>query len=71
MKAIEFQSTTHDGVIDLPEQYRDWNGKQVRVILLDDSPAPGETALLSEDALAEDWNREEEDEAWRHLQSGT
>lgn len=27
-----------------------------------------ETALLSEKALAEDWNREEEDEAWKHLQ---
>lgn len=28
-----------------------------------------ETALLSEGALAEDWDRPEEDEAWRHLQS--
>ena len=29
-----------------------------------------ETALLSEAALAEDWMRPEEDEAWAHLQSG-
>jgi hypothetical protein len=28
----------------------------------------GKTALLSESALAEDWNRKEEDEAWSHLQ---
>jgi hypothetical protein len=28
-----------------------------------------ETALLSELALAEDWNRPEEDEAWSYLQS--
>ena len=28
-----------------------------------------ETALLSEPALAEDWNRPEEDEAWSHLLS--
>ena len=28
----------------------------------------GETALLSEAALAEDWSREEENEAWKHLQ---
>lgn len=28
-----------------------------------------ETALLSEAALAEDWNRPEEDAAWSHLQS--
>jgi hypothetical protein len=27
-----------------------------------------ETALLSEAALAEDWNRPEEDVAWSHLQ---
>ena len=27
-----------------------------------------ETALLSEPALAEDWNRPEEDAAWTHLQ---
>ena len=29
-----------------------------------------ETALLSEPALAEDWNRPEEDAAWSHLQPG-
>lgn len=28
-----------------------------------------ETALLSEPALAEDWNRPEEDAAWSYLQS--
>ena len=27
-----------------------------------------ETALLSEEALAKDWNRPEEDAAWSHLQ---
>jgi hypothetical protein len=27
-----------------------------------------ETALLSEAALSDDWNRPEEDEAWSHLQ---
>ena len=27
-----------------------------------------QTALLSERALAEDWNRPEEDAAWSHLQ---
>ena len=26
-----------------------------------------ETTLLNETALAEDWNRPEEDEAWSHL----
>jgi hypothetical protein len=34
------------------------------------SPEPPSkiTALLSEAALGEDWNRPEEDEAWSHLQ---
>jgi len=27
-----------------------------------------ESALLSEEALAQDWNRPEEDEAWSHIQ---
>jgi len=34
----------------------------------DDTRTASETALLSEEALAEDWNRDEEDEAWKHLQ---
>lgn len=29
-----------------------------------------ETALLSEPALAEDWNRPEEDAAWSYLEQG-
>lgn len=35
-------------------------------------PAEGvtEITLLSEDVLAKDWNRPEEDEAWAHLQPG-
>ena len=40
------------------------------VTILDDTgqdPAL-ETALLSESALAEDWNRPEEDAAWSHFQ---
>lgn len=33
------------------------------------SPPADETALLAEAALAEDWLKPEEDEAWVHLQS--
>lgn len=36
MNAIEFTSQTHDGVIDLPREFADWNGKKVRVILLEE-----------------------------------
>jgi hypothetical protein len=40
------------------------------VTILDETQpiAALETALLSEPALAADWNRPEEDEAWFHLQ---
>lgn len=32
------------------------------------TPVADETALLAENALAEDWLKPEEDEAWAHLQ---
>ena len=35
----------------------------------DDSSHPNVTALLSQTALANDWERPEEDAAWSHLQS--
>ena len=40
-------------------------------MILEEKPteAISESALLSEMALAEDWNRPEEDEAWSYLQS--
>lgn len=44
--------------------------RRALVTVLDEEPAlVSETALLSEQALA-DWNRPEEDAAWSHLQSG-
>ena len=44
-------------------------GLRVLVTILDELPQHvSETALLSEPALAEDWNKPEEDEAWSHLQ---
>ena len=38
------------------------------VTILEEESHPNATALLSEAALAEDWNRPEEDAAWPHLQ---
>ena len=40
------------------------------VTLLEEAPADRDAALLSEAALAADWNRAEEDAAWAHLQPG-
>ncbi len=47
-------------------------GLRVLVTILDELPPHvSETALLSEPALAEDWNKPTEDDAWSHLQQGT
>jgi hypothetical protein len=40
----------------------------VTILAEEPSLARCETALLSEAALAADWNRPEEDVAWSHLQ---
>ena len=44
-------------------------GRRALVIILNEPAIDvAETALLGEQALAEDWSRPEEDEAWLHLQ---
>lgn len=59
------------GKVKLPADIRLPKGRRAIVTVLeenshDDVP---ETELLSEEALAEDWLRPEEDEAWLHLQT--
>lgn len=56
-----------DGTIHLKEAVRLPHPCRAIVTIMDE-PAVAETALLSEPALAEDWNRPEEDAAWSHLQ---
>jgi hypothetical protein len=43
--------------------------RRALVTILEEAPRESvpETVLLSEPALAEDWNRPEEDAAWSHL----
>ncbi|MBM4164917.1 MAG: hypothetical protein FJ222_10850 [Lentisphaerae bacterium] len=38
------------------------------IVTIFDAPDVSETALLSQEALAHDWERPEEDVAWAHLQ---
>ncbi len=57
-----------NGVVRLLEPVPVGSPKRALVTILDEAPAANETALLSERALAEDWNRPEEDAAWAHLQ---
>ena len=57
------------GNVRLLQPVRLPSARRAIVTILEDHLGVGaaETALLSEAALAEDWNRPEEDEAWSHL----
>ncbi len=59
-----------NGRVQLLEDERLPEARRALVTILEEEPATevSETALLSEQSLAEDWNRPEEDEAWSHLQ---
>jgi hypothetical protein len=58
------------GNVKLLEPVQLSSKRRALVTILEDSSMvlANETALLSEPALAEDWNRPEEDAAWSHLQ---
>jgi hypothetical protein len=57
------------GAVRLLEPIRlDRSHRALVTILVDEPSNVHETAFLSEAALAEDWNRPEEDVAWAHLQ---
>ena len=57
------------GNVRLLERVRPEGARRALVTILDESPnESSESALLSEPALAQDWHRPEEDEAWSHLQ---
>jgi hypothetical protein len=58
-----------DGKLRILEPVKLPKSRQVIITILDDEPADELThlALLSEPALARDWERPEEYEAWSHL----
>lgn len=56
-----------NGNVKLLGQFSHLSKRRALVTILDDGEDLSETALLSEPALAEDWNRPEEDIAWSHL----
>lgn len=39
MRAVEFITTVHGNVVDLPTEHSNWNGAEVRVILLEEKYA--------------------------------
>lgn len=56
-----------NGNVRLLEELPVSSKRRALVTVLDEGDLVSETALLSEPALAEDWNRREEDDAWAHL----
>lgn len=58
------------GKVHLLEEVKVPEARRALVTILEDAPSSfvSETALLSEQALAKDWHRPEEDAAWSHLQ---
>lgn len=58
------------GNVRLLEPVQLGSARRALVSILEDAPtiSSEDTALLSEPALAKDWNRPEESAAWSHLQ---
>ena len=58
-----------DGNLSVFEKLKFPSPRRVIITILNEEPTDEmlNLALLSESALARDWNRPEEDEAWSHL----
>lgn len=66
LKAVE-ATIERNGEIHLVEPLHLTHSCRAIVTIMDEPDVP-ETALLSQQALAHDWERPEEDAAWSHLQ---
>jgi hypothetical protein len=52
MNTVEFQTTVHNGVITLPGNQQAWNGKKIKVILLDEA-SPDAAEVSANEAASE------------------
>lgn len=66
LKSVEAMIETN-GEIHLLEPVRVGHSCRAIVTIIDELDVP-ETALLSQQTLAHDWERPEEEAAWSHLQ---
>ena len=57
-----------NGDVRLVEPVHVLSPRRALVTILEEAPTAHDISLMSESALAEDWNRAEEDAAWAHLQ---
>ena len=67
MKTVEAVIDEH-GNVKLLEPISPGSSRRALVTILEETPVMTEDAHLSEAALAQDWDKPEEDEAWSHLQ---
>ena len=69
IQTLEAEIDEHGSVKLAKPVHLDRSHRALVMIMPDDAASgAGECALLSEAALAEDWNNPEEDAAWEHLQ---
>jgi hypothetical protein len=55
MQAIEFQTTLHNGVVTLPPEYSaQWEGKTIRVIVLENTMTSETVTALPQDNLTQE-----------------
>jgi hypothetical protein len=59
-----------NGEVRLAESVELSSPRRALAKILEEAPSVQDTALLSDRAPSEDWNRPEEDAAWAHLQPG-
>ena len=68
IQTLEAEIDEHGSVKLAKPVHLDRSHRALVMIMPDDAASgAGECALLSEAALAEDWNNPEEDAAWQHL----
>jgi len=69
IQTLEAEIDEHGSVKLARPVHLDRSHRALVMIMPDEAASgAGECALLSEAALAEDWNNAEEDAAWKHLQ---
>jgi hypothetical protein len=69
IQTLEAEIDKHGSVKLAKPVHLDRSHRALVMIMPDEANAgAGECALLSEASLAEDWDRTEEDAAWKHLQ---
>lgn len=68
LRSIEV-TVEKDGTVRLPKKMKLTARRRAILTIFDEPLLTAETALLSEVALAQDWDRPEEDKAWAYLQS--